>query len=150
MLRQRLVLMGVLLSTLDVDQILRDATSQSDPPLTLRESTYCPPRTAAAYRTGTMAAVGAGATAAPVAFSIKKAAVALVVLMSGTVAGAATYCAFQAPDPKPAVLARLAAPTPNFDLYSSPGGASVPEPSTLSVLAPAALLLLRRTRRKNS
>jgi len=146
MLRQRLVIMGVLLSTVDFDQILHDATSHPDPPLTLHESTYCPPRITAAHRAGTMAAVGGGA-AAPVAFSIKKAAVALVVLMTGTVAGAATYSAFKAPEPKPAVAARALAPAPDFDIQSFSGASSVPEPSTLSILAPAAILLLRRTRR---
>jgi len=149
MLRQRLVMMGVLLSTLDFDQILRDATWQTDPPLTLRESTYAPPQIAAARRTGAMAALGGGA-ATPIAFSIKKTAIALVVIMSSTVAGAGTFYAFQTPEPKPAVAARATAAAPDFDIFATPGAASTPEPSTLSFLAPAALLLLRRTRRRNA
>jgi RNA polymerase sigma factor (sigma-70 family) len=145
MLRQRLVIMGVLLSTLDFDQILHDLTSQTDPPLTLRESTCCPPQVTAAHRAG-MVAIGSGA-AAPIAFSIKKTIVALVVLMSGTVAGGATYCAFKAPEPKPTVATRAPAPTPDLDIQSFSRVSSVPEPSTLSILVPTALLLLRRTRR---
>jgi hypothetical protein len=145
MLRQRLVIMGVLLSTVDFDRILDDARPPAEVPLSLRESSAFCPQIEAARRTGMMAALGGGVVAAPVAFSIKTSVAALFLVFSGTVAGAATYCVFKAPEPKPAVAARTPAPAQEIE-FPTPSGARVPEPSGLSVLGPAALLFLRRTR----
>jgi RNA polymerase sigma factor (sigma-70 family) len=152
MLRQRLVIMGVILSTIDFDQLLQDALSEPDTaPVSLRETSYPAPPASAFRSAGAKACLGVGA-ATPAAYSMKTTAAILFTLVSSTVAGATTYCALNCiqPGPTPAVRASALDPEPEPSYGVSSRGYSVPEPSSLSIVAPAALLLLRRNRRWES
>ena len=147
MLRQRLVLMGVILSTVDFHQLLQGAFSEPDStPLSVREASYAAPPASPLATTALKACIGVGATA-PVAYSMKTSVAVACTLLFGTCAGAATYQALKMPPPPPAAMAVVREPAPELDI-PYPIASSVPEPSTFSLLTPVAALLLRRRRKR--
>jgi RNA polymerase sigma factor (sigma-70 family) len=150
MLRQRLIVMGVILTTTNMDQFLHDlmAHPKPAPPQILTNASFRPSIKPVVRNAAVKMAVGAG-VAAPVTFTMKvKAAAAVATLLCTGAAGAGTYyyaCTPKLPPPPAPVVAKPRAPAPPFPVPIS----SVPEPSTLSILAPVTALLLRRRSKKH-